>query len=182
MKQEAKHIEEELKPILEFKQKFLARRKQSVTEAPATQEAQETEVEKAELKKVHSSGQVPRHSGEGVETTILFGCPKVKDPNDPWFGLMPGHSIPSRHSASGETTPPSTSTPVTQPVAQPVEQPAEELEEEEPFQPFKGIEEQDPSPAIAAGPGPSRYTGPEASLEGNAVLSSELPKKFANRF
>ena len=44
MKQEAKCIEEQLKPILEFKQKFLASRKQSVPEVPATQEVQEPEV------------------------------------------------------------------------------------------------------------------------------------------
>ena len=76
MKQEAKCIEEQLKPILEFKQKFLVSRKQSVPEVPATQEVQEPEVEKTELKKVVSSvGQVLRHSGEGVRTTILFGCP-----------------------------------------------------------------------------------------------------------
>ena len=86
---------------------------------------------------------------------------------------MPGHSMPSGHSASGELTPPFTSTPVTQPG----EQPVKELEGEEPFQPFKGIEEQDLSPVGAAGPGPSRYTtpsgiwllaptlGPGASLE-----------------
>ena len=122
VKQEAKHIEEQLKPILEFKQKFLASRKQSVPEAPATQEVQEPEVEKTALKKVDSPvGQVPRHSGEGVETTISFGCPRVKDPNDPWFGLMLGHSAPSGHSASGESTPPSTLIPVTQPVEQPAE-------------------------------------------------------------
>ena len=54
---------------------------------------------------------------------------------------MPGQSAPSEHSASGESTPLSTPTPVTQQVAQPVEQPAKELEGEEPFQPFKGIEE-----------------------------------------
>ena len=43
-KQEAKHIEVQLKPILEFKQKFLASRRQSVPEAPVMQEAQEPEV------------------------------------------------------------------------------------------------------------------------------------------
>ena len=149
MKQEAKCVEEQLKPILEIKKKFLASRKESVPETLPAQEVQEPEVEKTEPKKVDSSvGQVPRHSGEEVETTILFGCPQVKDPNDPWFGLMPGHSAPSGHSASGESIPPSTSTPVTQPV----EQPAEELEGEEPFQPLKGIEEQDLSPVRAAGP------------------------------
>ena len=122
MKQKAKHIEEQLKPILEFKQKFLASRKQSVPEALVTQEAQEPEVEKTELEKVDSSvGQGPRHGVEGVETTIPFWCPSVKAPNDPWFGLTPGYSAPSRHLASGESTPPSTSTPVTQPVAKPVE-------------------------------------------------------------
>ena len=121
-KQEAKHIEEQLTPILEFKQNFLASRKQSVPEALVAQEAQKPEVEKTEPNKVDSSvGQAPRHSGEGVETIILFGCPQVKDPNDPWFGLTPGHSAPSGHSASGESTPPSTSTPVTQPVVKPVE-------------------------------------------------------------
>ena len=74
-KQEAKCIEEQLKPILEFKQKFLASRKQSIPEAPAAQEAQELEVEKTEPKKVDSSvGQLPKHSGEGVEITIPFGC------------------------------------------------------------------------------------------------------------
>ena len=50
---------------------------------------------------------------------------------------MPGHSASSGHSASGESTPPSTLTPMTQPL----ERPVEELEAEEPFQPFKGIEE-----------------------------------------
>ena len=141
-KQEAKHIEEQLTPILEFKQKYLASRKQSVPEALVGQKAQGPEFEKTEPKKVDSSaGQAPRHSGEGVETTILFGCPQVKDPNDPWFGLTPGHSVPSGHSASGQSTPPSTSTLVTQPVAKPVEQPAEKLKGKEPFQPFKGIEE-----------------------------------------
>ena len=76
MKQEAKHTEEQLKPILEFKQKFLASRKKSVPEVPAAQEVQEPEVEKTVQKKVDSPvGQVPRHSGEGVETTISFGCP-----------------------------------------------------------------------------------------------------------
>ena len=50
-KQEAKHIEEQLKPILEFKQKFLASRKQSVPEALVAQEAQEPDIEKTELKK-----------------------------------------------------------------------------------------------------------------------------------
>ena len=76
VKQETKHIEEELKPILEFKQKFLASRKQSVPDAPAAQEVQEPEVEKTEPKKVDSSvGQAPRHSEEGVETTIPFGYP-----------------------------------------------------------------------------------------------------------
>ena len=74
-KQEAKHIEEQLEPILEFKQKLLASSKQSIPEEPAAQEAQELEVEKTEPKKVDSSvGQSPRHSGEGVETTIPFGC------------------------------------------------------------------------------------------------------------
>ena len=107
---------------MEFKQKFLARRKQSVTEVPATQEAQESEVEKTEPKKVDSSvEQVPRHSGEGVETTIPFGCPQVKDPNDPWFGLMPGHSILRGHSVNGEST-------LHPLVTQPVEKPVEELE------------------------------------------------------
>ena len=55
---------------------------------------------------------------------------------------MPGHSVPSGLSASGKATPPPSSTPV----AQPVEQSAEQLEGEKPFQPFKGIEEQDLSP------------------------------------
>ena len=54
VKQEAKHIEEQLKPILEFKQKFLASRKQYVSEVTAAQEAQEPEVEKTESKKVDS--------------------------------------------------------------------------------------------------------------------------------
>ena len=76
MKQEAKHIDEQLKPILEFKQKFLASRRQSVPEVPAVQETQEPEVEKTEPRKVGLSvGQAPRHSGEGVETTIPFECP-----------------------------------------------------------------------------------------------------------
>ena len=76
VKQETKHIEELLTPILEFKQKFLASRKQTVPEALVAQEAQEPEVEKTKPKKVDSSaGQAPRHSGEGVETTIPFGCP-----------------------------------------------------------------------------------------------------------
>ena len=61
VKQEAKHTEEQLKPILEFKQKFLANRK-SVPEAPATQEVQEPEVEKTELKKVDSP------VGQGTKT------------------------------------------------------------------------------------------------------------------
>ena len=73
---------------------------------------------------------------------------------------MPGHSAPSGHSASRESIPPSTPTPV----AQPVEQPAEELEGEELFQPFKGIEE-DLSPVGAAGPGPSRYTGIPSGIQ-----------------
>ena len=72
---------------------------------------------------------------------------------------MPGHSAPSGHSVSGETTPPSTP----KPVAQPVEQPAEELEGEEPFQPFKGIE--DLSLVGAAGPGPSWYTGTPSEIQ-----------------
>ena len=107
-------------------------------------------------------GQVSRHSEEGVETTISFGCPQVKDPNDPWFGLMPGYSVPSEHLASGESTPLFTPTPVTQQVAQPVEQPVEVLERDEPF---KGIEEQDLSPVRAAGPGPSRYTGTPSGIQ-----------------
>ena len=75
-KQEARCIEEQLKPILAAKQKFLASRKQSVPKVLVTQEAQELEVEKIEPKKVDSSaGQAPRHIGEGVETTIPFGCP-----------------------------------------------------------------------------------------------------------
>ena len=78
---------------------------------------------------------------------------------------MPGHSIPSGHPASGESTPPSTSTPIAQQVEQPVEQPLEHLEGEEPFQPFKGIEEQDFSPGRAAGPGPSRYTGTPSGIQ-----------------
>ena len=76
---------------------------------------------------------------------------------------MPGHSVPSGHSASGKSTPPPTSTPV----AQPVEQPAEQLEGEkpfQPFQPFKGIEEQDLSPVRAAGPRPSTYTGTPSGI------------------
>ena len=52
VKQEAKRIEEQLKPILGFKQKFLANGKQSVPEVPATQEVQEPEVEKTELTKL----------------------------------------------------------------------------------------------------------------------------------
>ena len=159
-KEEAKCIEEQLKPILEFKQQYLASRKQSVPEAPAAQEVQKPEVKKTEPKKVDSSvGQVPRHSGEGVETTIPFGCPQAKDPNNPWFGLTPCHSAPSGHSASEESTPPSKSTPVTQPVAQPVKQPLQELEGEEPFQPFKGREEQDLSQVGAVGPGAYTNTG-----------------------
>ena len=76
MKQEAKHVEEQLKPILEGKQKFLASKKQSVPKVLVAQEAQEPEVEKIEPKKVDSlAGQAPRHNGEGVETTITFGCP-----------------------------------------------------------------------------------------------------------
>ena len=47
---------------------------------------------------------------------------------------------------------------------QPVEQPAEELEGEEPFQPFKGIEEQDLSPVRTARPGPNRYTGTPSGI------------------
>ena len=75
VKQEAKCIEEQLKPILEFKHKILPSRKQSIPEAPAAQEAQGLEVEKTEPKKVDSSvGQSPRHSGEGVKTTLPFGC------------------------------------------------------------------------------------------------------------
>ena len=50
-------------------------------------------------------------------------------------------------------------------MAQPVEQPVEELEGEEPFQPFKGIEEQELSPVGAAGPGPSRYTGTPSGIQ-----------------
>ena len=53
---------------------------------------------------------------------------------------------------------------MTQQVAQPVEQLAEELEGEEPFQPFKGIEEQDLSPVGAAGPRLSRYTGTPSAI------------------
>ena len=40
-----------------------------------------------------------------------------------------------------------------------MEQPVEQPRREKPFQPFKGIEEQDFSPVGATGPGPSRYTG-----------------------
>ena len=80
-KQEAKCIEEQLTPILEFKQNFLASRKQSVPESLVAQEAQEPEVEKTEPRKVDTSvGQAPRHSGEGVEITMPFGGPQVKDP------------------------------------------------------------------------------------------------------
>ena len=166
VKQEAKCIEEQLKPLLEFKQKFLASRTQAVPEAQAAQEAQEPQVEKTEPKKVGLSvGQAPRHSGEGVETTIPYGFPHVKDPNDLWFGLTPEHSILSGHSASGKSTPPPTPTPVAQQIEKPVEQPVEQLEGEEPFQPFKGIEEQDLSPVGAAVPGPSRYTGTPSGIQ-----------------
>ena len=41
----------------------------------------------------------------------------------------------------------------------------EELEGEEPFQSFKGIEEQDLSPVRAAQPGPSRYTGTPSGIQ-----------------
>ena len=77
---------------------------------------------------------------------------------------MSGHNAPSGHSASEQSTPPSTSTPVTQPVAKPVEQPAEELEGEELFQPFKGIEE-NLSQVRTVGPGPSRYTGTPSGIQ-----------------
>ena len=79
---------------------------------------------------------------------IQFGCPRIKDPNDPWYGLTPGHSIPSGHPASGESTPRPPSTP----------------RREEPFQAFKGIEELDPSPVEATGLGPSRYTGTPSGI------------------
>ena len=103
------------------------------------------------LKVGSSVGQVPRQSPKRTGPTIPFGCPRVKDPNDLWFGLMPGHSIPSGHPASGKSIPLSTLTPVKQPVGRP--------RREEPFQPFKGIEEQDLNPGGATGPGPSRDTG-----------------------
>ena len=153
VKQEAKHIEEQLKPILEVKQIFGQQKKavleaQVAQEAPAAQEAQEPEVGKTVPKKVGSSvGQVPK-SPERRGPTIPFGCPLVKDPNDPWFGLTPGHRAPSRHPGSGESTPRPSSTP----------------RREETFQPFKGIEKQDLSPVEATGPGPSRYTGTPSGI------------------
>ena len=54
---------------------------------------------------------------------------------------------------------------MTQPVAQTLEQPVEELEADEPFQPLKGIEEQDLSAVGAAGPGTSRYIGTPSGIQ-----------------
>ena len=58
------------------------------------------------------------------------------------------------------------------------------MEAEEPFQPFKGIEEQDLSPGGAAGPGPSRYTGTPSGIQlctptpGPGVSLEELQLKM----
>ena len=82
MRQEAKCMEEELKPTLEDQQQFVTRGLQAVPETQVTQEVTATqkspvipEVEKTEPKKADSSvGQVlksPRRTGP----TILFGCP-----------------------------------------------------------------------------------------------------------
>ena len=66
MRQEAKHMEEELEPTSEDQQKFVTRVAQAVPEVQVTQEAKKTEPKKAGS----LVGQIPRQSLERTGPTI----------------------------------------------------------------------------------------------------------------